>query len=124
MKPAIIFGAIGLGFVLLVLSSVWSTLFPARATWSEDKATRWRDVKSEIYNLGFVINRKNSMHGGQDRGAAMAKYHELKMENEQLTSDFESAANRPNIIARALKWSGIVLAAVGIVGWFAVRDSS
>jgi hypothetical protein len=124
MKSAVVFAAIGLGLLLLMLSGLWATLFPAKASWTEEKADRWREVKSQIYNLSFTINRPNRMHGGQDAGAAMAEYKALQKENDELTAEFESAAARPNTVSKLLKWTGIALTVIGVIGWYSVKNTS
>jgi hypothetical protein len=124
MKAAM-FGAIGVGFLLLVASSVWTSLFPATSSWTPEKAERSAQVKDRLSNLGPIVNSPRiSMHSGADRGALQAEFEQLVKENEQLNADFQSAYDRPNTTSRILKWSGIGLAAIGIVGWFAVRESS
>jgi hypothetical protein len=123
MKVFTIFGAIGLGFVLLLASVAWSKLFPATSSWSPEKAARWIEVKNRIYDLSFTIHGRSRPHGGPDPATAKQEYEELQKENEQLTADFESAASRPNTISSILKWSGVSLAALGIIGWYALKDS-
>jgi hypothetical protein len=118
-----ILGAIGLGFVLLLASAAWSKLFPATSSWSPEKAARWIEVKNRIYDLSFTIHGKSRPHGGPDPAAAKAEYDQLQKENAVLTAEFESAASRPNTISRVLKWSGVSLAALGIIGWYALKDS-
>ena len=125
MKLGIVFGLIGLGFLLLVLSGFWSTLFPATSSWTDEKANRSSEIKSRLHNLAFIVNAPpSSLHSGSDLGTLKAEYEQLKKENEQLNADFESAANSPKTMSKYLKWSGISLAAVGIIGWYAVKQSS
>lgn len=123
MKSQVMFGAIGLGLFLLVLSSLWTTLFPPRSNWSPEKELRWREVKARIHSLSFVVGNTQtpSLHGGPDPAQAKQEYDELQKENAQLTAEFQTAAYRPNTIAKYLKWTGISLAALGIIGWYAVK---
>jgi hypothetical protein len=125
MKLALVTGAIAIGFLLLVGSSVSSRLFPATSTWTEEKASRSADVKARLAYLGGVVNsRAPRMHGGLDPVSAKAEFDALKTENEQLNAEFQTAHDRPNTIAWMLKWSGIGVLAVGVVGWFAVKNTS
>jgi len=124
MKSAIAMGTIALGFLLLVTSSLWTSLFPATSSWTTEKAQRAAQVKDRLSNLGPVVNStKPRLHGGADPAQLKIEYDSLMLENEQLNSEFESAANRPNTIANVLKWTGISLAGLGIAGWFAVREA-
>jgi hypothetical protein len=124
MKTGIIFGALGLGFFLLLLSTLWSSLFPATSTWTNEKATRSADVKARMAYLGGIVNSPN----GKGRSAAevekaKTEFEALKAENEQLNSEFTSAAETPQTLARVMKWSGISLAAIGIIGWYAASKT-
>jgi hypothetical protein len=123
MKSAV-FGAIGLGFLLLILSGLWSTLFPAASSWTQEKADHWIKVKQRLYELSPLIHGRYRPHGGPDPATIKAEYDSLQKENEQLSADYESTASRPNTIASVMKWSGMALAIVGIVGWYAVKNSS
>lgn len=123
MKSAIVFGLIAFGFMLLIASSMWTTLFPATSTWTEEKAQRSSDVKARLTDLGPLVNSpKKRMHSGDDLGKLAAEFAELRKENDVLNAEYESAAVRPHTTARILKWTGILLAVVGIVGWYAVKN--
>ena len=124
MKLAVVFGSIGLGFLLLVLGSLWTNLFRAESSWTEEKALRSTEVQTRLSNLGpLVKSTKPRMHAGPDPGTLKAEFDALQKENEQLNAEFESAVDRPNTLAKILKWSGITLAIVGLIGWYAVREA-
>ena len=126
MKSGIVFGAVGLGLPLLVLSGLWPTLFPGKSNWTHEKEQRWRQVQARIHTLSFVVGNTQdpSMHRGTDLAQAKEEYTALRKENDQLTAEFQSAASRPNTISKMLKWTGISLAALGIIGWYAVKQTS
>ena len=126
MKLVASFSLIGIGFLLLVLSGLWPTLFPGTAIWTPEKAERWSVVKDRLHNLSFAVNRSETnvrMHGGSDPAATKQEYEQLKIEGTQLKADFEIAADRPNTVSKYLKWTGISLAVIGIIGWYAVKES-
>jgi hypothetical protein len=126
MKVVIVFGSIGLGFLLLVLSGLWPMLFTGEQKWTPEKAARWGEVKDKLHNLSFYVNNpknRTKMHGGPELGQAKAEFDRLTAEGEQLKADFESAAQQPQTMSKIFKWTGILLAAVGVVGWFSVNQS-
>ena len=124
MKSAVVAGMIGLGLLLFVLSAAWSTLFPATSSWTVEKANRSSEIKGRLHNLAFIVNApKPNLQKGQDIGQLKAEYEQLKKENQQLNDDFSSAAETPQTVSRYLKWSGLSIAAIGIVGWYAVNQS-
>jgi hypothetical protein len=52
-----------------------------------------------------------------------ADYDRLLAEHQQLAVDFETISKRPYTIARVFKWAGLSLAASGVIGWYATRQS-
>jgi hypothetical protein len=61
---------------------------------------------------------------GQDIGQLKAEYEQLKKENAELDAEYTSAADTPKTVAKFLKWSGISIAIVGIISWYAVNQSN
>jgi hypothetical protein len=125
MKSGIPFCAIGLGFALLIASSLWTTIFPPTLSWTPEKAQRSAEIKDRLTNLGFALYAAEYRpHSGPDPGTLKAEYDALMKENAQLNADFTSATETPETISNILKWSGISLAALGIIGWYAIKQSS
>jgi hypothetical protein len=127
MKFLIVFGLIGIGFLLLILSGLWPMMFTGEQTWTPEKAARWAEIKDKLHNLSFYVNNpktRTKMHSGPELGQAKAEFDRLTAEGEQLKVEFESAAQQPQTMSRIFKWTGIFFAAVGVIGWFAVNQSS
>jgi hypothetical protein len=125
MKSAMAFGLIGLGVLMLVLSGVWVSMFPGRSSWTDEKARHWSDVKNRLSELSFIVNAPTGvrkMHGGPDPAKAKTDYDALKKEHEELAADFSGAYNTPRTTSKVLKWGGISLALVGLIGWYAVKN--
>jgi hypothetical protein len=77
-----------------------------------------------LHNLSFVVNvPKPNLQRGQDLGVLKAEYEQLKKENAELDAEYTSAADTPKTVARFLKWTGLSLALVGIIGWYAVSQT-
>lgn len=125
MKSAIVFGTLGVGLLMLVLSFVWVSMFSRPASFSKEKADRWGEVKQRLHNLAFVVNAPPGtvkMHGGPDLGQAKAEYDQLKLEDEQLANEFSGAYDSPRTFATFLKWAGLSMTVVGVFGWYAVNQ--
>jgi hypothetical protein len=125
MKSGIVFALIGFGFLLLVLGGFWTTLFPGTSTWTPEKSQRQTEIHRRLHNLAFVVGSSQppSMHRGPEAGKAKQEYDELKKEADELAAEFSSAHDRPQTVAKILKYSGISLAVLGIIGWYAVNQS-
>jgi hypothetical protein len=123
MRNAVL-GVIVLGFLLVGLSGLWGVLFPPTNGWTPEKDARSTEVKQKIYNMAFALNspQPNLQHG-QDLGQMKAEYEQLKKENVQLDSEYHSAADTPKTVAKVLRWAGLSLALVGVIGWYAVNQS-
>ncbi len=64
-----------------------------------------------------------SMHGGPDLIKSKAELASLMEENKTLTDEFKGIQSRPHTMSKFMKWSGISLTLVGIIGWYAVNQS-
>jgi hypothetical protein len=117
-------GAIVLGFVLIAASAISTTLFSPESSWTEEKAQRWNEVKSRLYDLGFLLNSKSTARSAQNVPALRAEVEALEKENQLLAAEFHSVTSRPHTMAKIFKWSGISLAVVGLIGMYAVKQSS
>jgi hypothetical protein len=124
MKSTLALGIIALGFLLLVASGVFSTLFPPTNSWTTDKAQRMSEVKAQINNVGAQLYKAQQSTHGQDPAPIKTQYDTLLKEFEQLNTDFETATARPLFISTVLKWSGISFAILGIIFWYAVKQTS
>lgn len=126
MKSAIVFAMIGLGLLMVALSGVWTSLFPGSSAWTDEKAKHWSEVKDRLNALSPIVNAvpgRQKMHGGPDPIQAKAEFEKLKAENEQLAADFTGTYNAPRTTSAVLKWGGISLAVVGLIGWYAVNQT-
>ena len=126
MKLAVVFCLIGLGFLLLIGSGLWVGMFPGTSSWTVEKDLRWNEVKSRIHVLRFTVGNgeaRPSMHGGPDLAKAKAELESLLPENEQLSAEFQGIQAKPHTVSKILKWTGISLACVGLIGWYAVNQS-
>ena len=126
MKSMIVFGMIGFGLLLLALSFIWVAMFSGKPAWTKEKGDRWGEVKGRMHNLAFVVNAPPGavkLHNGPDLGQAKAEYEALKKENEQLTAEFSGAYDTPRTMSTILKWTGLSLTGVGVIGWYAVNQS-
>ena len=127
MKQTVVFVLIAIGLLLVVLGALWQSMFTGAASWTLEKDARWTEVKDRLHVLRFTIGdgeRRASMHGGPDLAKAKTELNTLKEENDRLTDEFNGIRERPSTMSKILKWSGISLAIVGLIGWYAVNQSS
>jgi hypothetical protein len=125
MKSAIAFGVLALGLSLLVGATLWPTIFPTTSSWTPEKSERAAEIKARLNDLGPRVNSpRATMHGGADIGPLKAEFAALQKENDQLNADFQSAYDSPRTVSKVLKWSGIGLAVLGLIGWYAVKQTS
>jgi hypothetical protein len=124
MKSAVLFGLMIIGLLLLVASSVWASLFPPTSNWTDEKARRASEVKARLNDLGPIVNGPPRMQRGPDPGTLKSEFDALVKENAQLDAEFVSASEAPKKASSVLKWTGISLTAIGVIGWYVVKNSS
>jgi hypothetical protein len=126
MKDVLPVIAVVLGVILLVIGFLWGNLFPPAAAWSPEKNTQLTNLGTELKGLGFKLAEAQAnpnMHSGQNAGELKAKHDEVKKEYDALYTEFESARDAPASTGGALKWVGIILAAIGGLFVFANRQN-
>src|SRR4029079_11197584 len=123
MMKNISLGILCLGFVLVAIGGLWSSLFPATAKWTNEKATHSAEVKARMAYLGGIVNSTNSSRSAAEVQKAKTEFDSLSAENEQLNSEFNSADGTPKTVSKVLWWSGISVMLVGIFAWYATNQA-
>jgi hypothetical protein len=96
------------------------------SAWTNEKDRRLSEASDKMHLLTAKIASAEShpsMHGGPDLPKAKAELAAVTEETTTLMNEFKGVQAKPNTIAAIMKWSGISLALVGIVGWYAVSQS-
>jgi hypothetical protein len=126
MKSAVVFSLIGIGVLLLIGSGVFSTLQPGTSAWTTEKDQRLSQASDKMHLLTAQVTSAEArpkMHGGPDIAKAKVELEALRAETKTLMDEFKGIQARPNKMAKFMKWAGISLTLVGIVGWYAVNQS-
>lgn len=124
MKLAIAYGVLAVGLTLFILSQFWVQMFPGTSTWTPERAEEWAQVKDRLHNLSFVVHDTSGEPPRRhpNKEAAKAEYDKVKARANELRTMFETAYDAPRTTATVLKWTGISLFALGLVGWFAFKE--
>lgn len=118
MKSVVAISVMGLGVLLLVLGSLWATLFSGASSWTEEKTARNSQVKARMNEVAHLVLRQTT-----NKAILQAEMDALTKENDELNAEFTSATESPQSMSKYMKWAGIALALVGIAGWYAVNQS-
>lgn len=124
MKSNLVVAAIVAGLLMVVLSLFWVKLFPGNSSWTPEKAAEWAEVKDRLHNLSFIVNAppgREPSRRQMDMAAVRNEYDQVKERSEQLKAEFTSAYDSPRTMSTVLKWTGLAIVAVGVVGGFAIR---
>lgn len=115
---------LGVGLLLLGLSSVWTMFSDGSSRWTQEKADQWSKINDRLHLLSFAVHAPPGSEVSGRLGKpedVKAEYDRVKQANEAFAAEFEEASNGPKRTAAKLKWTGVALAAVGVVGAFATR---
>jgi hypothetical protein len=126
MKTSLSTGAVVLGVALLAVSLLWGVLFPAKASWTEDKAKRLAELTQKAHNLMFEANaaqQKPSTQAGKNSAGVQEEYRKVSEELTTLRTEFEGKRDSPKTASTILRWSGIAFVVAGAIIVFANRDA-
>jgi hypothetical protein len=123
MKEVAPLGALGVGLALLGLSAVWGLVFPASMNWSEEKAARMSELSNEAHVLLYKADAEQTNPQTGEPGEAQQAYKAVKDELATLRKDFENQRDRPNTVARYMRWTGIGLVLLGGLGVMILKES-
>ena len=126
MKAAIAPATIALGLLLLVASLLWSTLFPATNSWTEEKSVRLTELGNHATEIRLQLikaQQRPSMHSGQSAAELQDQFNKIDAEYKTLYDEFHNASESPKTISTALKWTGIGLTLLGGIAVLATRDA-
>lgn len=109
--------AMGVGIFLIGLSSLWPSM-TAKALWSEQQAREHSQAAAALHWLAHA--HADGRHGGGETN------HHPKADSLRAARDryerskamLERARSYPQRIATALKWTGVLCALLGIMGYF------
>jgi hypothetical protein len=119
MKSVVAIAVLGLGVLLLVFGSLWATLFSGTSSWTEEKVERNAQVKSRMNDVAHLLLRPTS-----NKTTLQAEMDALTKENDELNAEFTSATESPKSMSKYMKWAGISLAVIGVIGWYSVNQTS
>ena len=112
-----------LGLVLLVLSTFWVSIYPS--SWTPEKAEQWSTTKDRLHNLSFLVNAPAGSEPPRRHAnleEAKAEYERVKETATRLQAELNASIEGPPRVARIMKWSGLVLLAVGAIGAYAAAN--
>ncbi len=123
MKQSLPVIALGIGIPLVLLSILWSSIFPASNSWTEEKSKRMTELALQTQQLMYKVVKaeNNDLKSGENPAEINEKYRASKKELEQLQNDFETQRDKPSTIASYLRWAGIALVIVGAGANFVER---
>lgn len=123
MKSLLPVVLVGLGAFLLLLGLLWSFIFPASRTWTEEKSLRMTELQNEAHKLLYLAERAKTQPkpGGPTPTEARAKFDEAKAELDSLKAEFEATRDSPKTSGTYLRYAGTALVLLGGFGVMMAR---
>ena len=118
--------AIVIGLLFLVASAVWPVMFPATRTWTDAKSRRLKEIGAEEQALvGKIeyLRHRPSMTSGENPAVMKERAEVLRAEREALQADLTAATEGPAMAKAILKWTGISVLVLGVIGHLAAKDA-
>jgi hypothetical protein len=116
-----------LGGAIVVLSFLWSLIFPASAEWRPEKAKEYTEVGARLHAQIGELGRLGRNPATRDQelkrlGELRKEHHETQLRWEALREELETTQKRGQSTATILRLTGAGLAVLGMVGWLATRS--
>ena len=110
------------GLILLALCVGWTQYLDRDALWwSDEQAKEYEDASNERHRLTYSLQPTDSRDNGSGNAAEGDPLVKAKARFARAQSDLENALARQRIPALILKWTGVLLVVIGVVGLFASR---
>ncbi len=123
MKSKLCIVAAGLGLALVVLSLMWGMLFPPEDIWTVDKSRRMSELTERAHLLHIKVKKAQRQPLTASAGQDAEEYRKVTEELAALKLELESAKSRPETMTLGLRWGGLLLTALGLVGFRLIGGS-
>ncbi len=112
------------GLILLALRVGWTDYLDRNDYWwSDEQAKEYEDAGYELHRLTYSPRPTDSRDNGSGNAADGDPLAEAKTRFARAQNDLENARARQRKPALILKWTGILLIVIGVVGLLASRGA-
>ncbi len=121
------------GLLLIVWSLLWPGMVSTESVWSDQSAREYSQAAAEVHHLQSQAAHQDDPGGGHGHSHATAHGpagnppdvdgtpEEVRRRHERLKAELEAARRFRDRTAKWLKWTGIVTAIFGVVGYGVLR---
>ena len=112
------------GLILLALCVGWTQYLDRDDYWwSDEQAKEYDDAGDEFHRLSYAPRPTDSRENGSGNAADGDPLARAEARFARAQNDLENALARKRKPALILKWTGILLVVIGVVGLFASREA-
>ena len=110
------------GLILLALCVGWTQYLDRDDYWwSDEQAKEYEDASSELHRLTYSHQPTDSRDNGSANATDGDPFARAKARFARVQNDLEGARARKRKPALFLKWTGVLLIVIGVVGLLASR---
>jgi len=110
---------LGFGICLLGISIAAKPLARASVPWTDEQAHDYEAATAKLHALSY--QHRSDHHHDHDHNVDEKNRDDAKREYDRLRAALDSARARGSHAAWLLRWSGVVMIVLGMVGCFAGR---
>ena len=114
------------GILLMMASAVWPLAADGRSRWTPDKAARFEEIGAGLHELSHARAHASPSHHHDEQEHEHDASRELAAAQrayQQLARELDAVRAGPQRTAGWLRWTGIGIAAVGSLGYWARREA-
>ena len=106
-----------LGLVLIAGSYYWASPLGPQPKWTEQDARKYSEAATEFHQLNYGPDHGHAHHSENSMEGQSGDLKGARERFEEQQAKLDAARSRHNFWASAIKWSGVVLAAGGVLGF-------
>jgi hypothetical protein len=131
----------GCGVLLIVLGMVWPGIFTKKAVYTREQAEERQRASVEIHHAQYAYHsakgdghghehkpppgaqeaHKHDKEGEETAQQAKQRFDEAKQAFDRTESELKAARRWNSTVAKLILWFGVVLAALGVGGYYVFK---
>jgi hypothetical protein len=116
---------IAVGLILLAASMIWPRVVSSQSLWSEEQALEKSSAAADLHRKSHVAAHAqiSTRLSAEDKARKARELKEAQQRFDESRRLLDEAQTVRRTIPMILRWTGSVLAVIGVVSYFSIRGA-